>query len=96
MDLPFNSLGIKKLLSNLNPNKAIGPDNIPGHFLNLFVKYNFLDNAKYGFRRNRCAISQLIITINDFASTLRDQKQTDAILLDFSKAFDKVDHEGLF
>ena len=27
-----NSLGIKKLLSNLNPNKAIGPDNIPGHF----------------------------------------------------------------
>ena len=27
--------------------------------------------------------------------TVRDQKQTDAILLDFSKAFDKVDHEGL-
>ena len=40
-------------------------------------------------------IFQLIITVNDFASTLRDQKQTDAILLDFSKAFDKVDHEGL-
>ena len=42
-------------------------------------------------------IFQLIITVNDFASTLRsrDQKQTDAILLDFSKAFDKLDHEGL-
>ena len=45
--------------------------------------------------KNRSTISQLIITVNDFASTLRDQKQTDAILLDFSKAFDKVDHEGL-
>ena len=60
-----------------------------------FEKYNVLDNAQHGFRKNRSTISQLIITVNDFASTLRDQKQTDAILLDFSKAFDKVDHEGL-
>ena len=27
--------GIKKLLSNLDPNKAIGPDNIPGKFLKI-------------------------------------------------------------
>ena len=27
--------GIQKLLSNLDPNKAIGPDNIPGRFLKL-------------------------------------------------------------
>ena len=60
-----------------------------------FEKYNVLDNAQHGFRKNRSTISQLIITVNDFASTLRDQKQTDAILLDFSKAFDKVDHNGL-
>ena len=60
-----------------------------------FEKYNVLDNAQHGFRKKRSTTSQLIITVNDFASTLRDQKQTDAILLDFSKAFDKVDHEGL-
>ena len=160
-----NPLGIKKLLKNLNPNKAIGPDNIPGQFLKLFAddladilsvlfqasldqgilptdwkvanivplfkkgnkslpenyrpisltcltckilehvvfssvmshfeKYNVLDDAQHGFRKKRSTISQLVITVNDFASTLRDQKQTDAILLDFSKAFDKVDHEGL-
>ena len=60
-----------------------------------FEKYNVLDNAQHGFRKKRSTTSQLVITINDFASTLRDQKQTDAILLDFSKAFDKVDHEGL-
>ena len=58
-------------------------------------KYNVLDDAQHGFRKKRSTISQLVITVNDFASTLRDQKQTDAILLDFSKAFDKVDHEGL-
>ena len=30
--------GIQKLLSNLDPNKAIGPDNIPGKFLKLCVQ----------------------------------------------------------
>ena len=36
------------------------------------------------------------MTIYDyFANALLGRKQIDAILLDFSKAFDKVDHEGL-
>ena len=33
--IKINSFGILKLLRNLNPNKAIGPDNIPGKFLKL-------------------------------------------------------------
>ena len=48
-----------------------------------------------GFRKNRSCVSQLITTLNDFADTLKRKEQTDAILLDFSKAFDKVDHLGL-
>ena len=40
-------------------------------------------------------MSQLISTLDDFSNSLKNQKQTDAILLDFSKAFDKVDHLGL-
>ena len=40
-------------------------------------------------------VSQLVTTLNDFSDTLKNKKQTDAILLDFSKAFDKVDHMGL-
>ena len=70
-------------------------EHVFSNFMANFEKYNVLDNAQHGFRKKRSTISQLIITINDFASTLRDKKQTDAILLDFSKAFDKVDHEGL-
>ena len=34
----------------------------------------------------------MLITVNDFARNLNDKKQTDSILLDFSKAFDKVNH----
>ena len=58
-------------------------------------KFNVLDDAQHGFRKNRSCVSQLIATLNDFANSLKDHKQIDAILLDFSKAFDKVDHEGL-
>ena len=36
-----------------------------------------------------------MITINDFAKALNDGQQIDSILLDFSKAFDKVDHRKL-
>ena len=57
--------------------------------------HSILDDAQHGFRKNRSCVSQLITTLNDFANSLKAQKQTDAILLDFSKAFDKVDHLGL-
>ena len=65
------------------------------NFMTHFEKYNILDNAQHGFRKNRSCVSQLITTLDDFANTLKNQQQTDAILLDFSKAFDKVDHSGL-
>ena len=157
--------GLLKLLLNLDPHKAIGPDNIPPRFLKtcahevvdmylilfqasldqgavpsdwkegnivpLFKKgdrslpenyrpitltsisckilehvvhsnimahldkFNVLDDAQHGFRKRRSCVSQLITTVDDFANCLKDKNQIDAILLDFSKAFDKVDHEGL-
>ena len=164
-DIKVNYFGILKLLQNINPHKAVGPDQIPGKFLKLcshemafiyqilfqasldqgivpsdwkeanimplfkkgdrslaenyrpisltsvsgkllehvvhssimthFDKYDVLDNAQHGFRKKRSCVSQLIVTINDFANCLKNSQQIDAILLDFSKAFDKVDHEGL-
>ena len=38
---------------------------------------------------------QLIIVANDFAKNLNNSQQVDTILLDFSKAFDKVNHRKL-
>ena len=44
---------------------------------------------------NRFCETQLIATVNDIAENLDTGKQTDVILLDFSKAFDKVAHMRL-
>ena len=160
------SQGILKLLLSIDPNKASGPDNVPGKFLNIcgyeiadiykvlfqasldqgvvppdwkeanvtplyknkgdktmpenyrpisltsltckllehvvhsnimthLDKYNVLDKEQHGFRKYSSCVTQLISTLDDFATCLKNKEQIDAILLDFSKAFDKVDHEGL-
>jgi hypothetical protein len=39
--------------------------------------------------------SQLLITIDDIAQNMEEGDQTDIILLDFAKAFDKVPHDRL-
>ena len=58
-------------------------------------KHNILHDAQHGFRKRRSCESQLIITINDLARNIDSKGQTDVILLDFSKAFDKVPHKRL-
>ena len=40
--------------------------------------------------------TQLLLTINDFAKSLNNNDQTNIILLNFSKAFEKVSHQHLF
>jgi len=45
--------------------------------------------------KGRSCESQLILTTYDLAKGLDDKSQIDAILLDFSKAFDKVSHRRL-
>ena len=57
--------------------------------------HNLLTDSQFGFRRKRSCESQLLITVNDLAVGLRDREQVDAVLLDFSKAFDRVPHERL-
>ena len=58
-------------------------------------KFKILNDAQHGFRKNRSCETQLITTLRDFSTSLNDKSQTDAIFLDFSKAFDKVDHQIL-
>ena len=56
---------------------------------------NILHNAQHGFRKRRSCESQLIVTIQDLAHNIDTMDKTDVILLDFSKAFDKVPHKRL-
>ena len=55
--------------------------------------HNILSDSQHDFRKKRSCESQLILTIQDLASSLKDGEQIDAVLLDFSKAFDKVPHQ---
>ena len=52
-------------------------------------------DLQHGFREKRSCETQLAILVEDLARNLSARKQTDLILLDFSKAFDKVNHSKL-
>ena len=63
--------------------------------MNHLNLHDILSNAQHGFHSKRSCETQLLLTVHDFASGLNDGKQTDAIILDFTKAFDKVSHKHL-
>ena len=166
-DITITEAGVRKLLNDVNPNKAAGPDGIPSRFLKEFSEQispgltlvmqaslkqstipddwrhalvapvfkpgkndkskasnyrpisltsisckimehiihsnimshfdntQILTDTQHGFRKHRSCESQLTTTIQDLAKSLNEAKQVDTILLDFSKAFDKVDHNKL-
>ena len=164
-DLQIHQDGVTKLLKDLNPNKAAGPDNIPcrvlkelaeelspvitaiccqslesgilpvdwteaiispiykkgnvhlalnyrpvsltsvisktmehiicKHILNHLDTYHILSVFQHGFRKTHSCESQLLITVNDFLHSYDKKIQTDAAILDFSRAFDTVPHERL-
>ena len=52
-------------------------------------------DTQHGFRKRRGCDTQLVMVVNDFAKNLNYSQQLDTILLDFSKAFDKVNHHKL-
>ena len=157
--------GVVKLLKDINPSKATGPDSIPGkllkeaaselapaltlifqtsinqgripndwksakiapvykkgdrsqpsnyrpisltsiccklieHIIHSSVithleNHSILTDFQHGFRKRRSTETQLILTVQDLVSNLNAGEQTDVILLDFSKAFDKVPHNRL-
>ena len=58
-------------------------------------KHSSLNPFQHGFRQKRSCETKLVTTVRDFADCLNRKGQIDAVLLDFSKAFDKVDHEKL-
>ena len=61
-----------------------------------FIEQNSLlcDN-QHGFRSGRSCLTQLLSHIDDVTRGLINGADTDAIYLDYAKAFDKVDHQLL-
>ena len=58
--------------------------------------HNILTDSQHGFRAKRSTETQLIQTIHDISKSLDKKETVDmAIMLDFTKAFDKVPHKRL-
>ena len=57
--------------------------------------HDLLYDLQHGFREKRSCETQLVTLVEDLARNLSAGKQTDLILLDFSKGFHKVNHSKL-
>ena len=56
---------------------------------------NILYHLQHGFRSSRSCETQLISFVQDLAQSADRKIQTDLIIMDFAKAFDKVSHRHL-
>ena len=56
---------------------------------------DILHSLPHGFRQKRSCELQLLGFISDLTNNMEENKQTDVLITDFSKAFDKVGHQRL-
>ena len=59
-----------------------------------FASHNILYDLQHGFREKACE-TQLLELQDHLINNLSNGRQNDLILLDFSKAFDRVNHDKL-
>ena len=60
-----------------------------------FDEHGILADCQHGFRKQRSCETQLIGLTQELHECLEEKAQVDMIILDFSKAFDKVPHQRL-
>jgi hypothetical protein len=68
---------------------------VVGNIMSHADKYSILYPFQHGFHKFRSCETQLLEFIDDVTRNLDDGKQTDVLIMDFSKAFDKVSHNLL-
>ena len=65
---------------------------ITKHMVTHLENNNILYDLQHGFRSKRSTETQLLAFTQDVLKNLRNGQQTDIIIMDFAKAFDKVSH----
>ena len=65
---------------------------VRNHLVNFLEENNKFNPSQHGFRIGRSCLSQLLSHYDRIISLLEKGLNVDTIYLDFSKAFDKVDH----
>ena len=68
---------------------------VHSHIMKHLDENKILSESQHGFRKYRSCETQLLETIHKISSSLNNKEQVDSVLLDFSKAFDKVCHRKL-
>ena len=62
------------------------------HIVQFMNEQNLFNVNQHGFRSGRSCLSQLLEQFDLILNILEDDANADVVYLDFSKAFDKVDH----
>jgi hypothetical protein len=68
---------------------------VVSNMMSHFDNHNILADCQHGFRSKRSCETQLIGLTQELHEHLDNREQVDMIVLDFSKAFDKVPHKRL-
>lgn len=68
---------------------------IAGYLRQVWEMSEWLYEGKHGFRPGYSCESQVVTVCQDIADSLDEGVRTDAIIIDFSKAFDLVPHDRL-
>ena len=85
----FRPISILPLLSKIFERTAYN------QLYNFLEKYNILTPYQYGFRKNRSTIQAVLNQLEFIYKNLDQKKTVISIFMDFSKAFDSIDHEIL-
>ena len=99
--IPIHKEGSKTDVTNYRPISLLGAFSkiyeklMHGRLLNFFDKNNLLFEMQYGFRPGRSCEHALLNAQNTILSSLNKKEVALLLLIDFSKAFDMVDHEIL-
>ena len=65
---------------------------ITSNILRHLEEHSILTDCQHGFRARRSCETQLVTLVHELAEAIDRGRQTDMIILDFSKAFDRVPH----
>ena len=68
---------------------------LASHIMKHLNKNHLLYSKQHGFRSKLSCETQLTEYTSDVLKTVQDKKQCDTVVMDFSKAFDKVSHDRL-
>ena len=68
---------------------------IAGYLRQVWEMSGWLNEVQHGFRPRYSCENQVVMVCHDIADLLDKGVRTDAIVIDFSKAFDLVPHDRL-